>query len=225
MQEQFNRFKDAIWFSDRKELVMVGGAGGIGSWLVFLLVRAGFLPTVYDFDIIEEYNTGGQLFRKQDVGVKKVDALYNISKEFCGEEINTFDVRINENSPTHYFMFSAFDNMKARKDMFNGWKKSIENCPVTPIFIDGRLSMESFQIFCVAPNNMNKYEEEYLFDDSEVEDEPCTLKQTSHSAAMIASHMVGFFTNHLTNIYEKEVVRDVPFLYEYFIPMNLTEIL
>lgn len=224
MQEQYNRFKDAVWFSDRQEAVMVGGAGGIGSWLVFLLVRAGFLPTVYDFDTIEEHNTGGQLFRKQDVGIKKVDALYKISKDFCGEEINTFDVKIDENSPTHHFMFSAFDNMKARRDMFNVWKKSVENCPVTPIYIDGRLSMESFQILCVTPKNMERYEAEYLFQDSDVEDEPCTLKQTSHSAAMIASHMVAFFTNHLTNIYEKETVRDVPFLYEYFIPINLTEV-
>ena len=28
------------------------------SWLTFFLVRAGFKPTVYDFDIIEEHNLG-----------------------------------------------------------------------------------------------------------------------------------------------------------------------
>ena len=85
------------------------------------------------------YRFKGQLFRKSDVGTKKVDATYNIIKEFCGEEINTVSDRIDENSPTHYFMFSAFDNMKARKDLFEVWKKSIPNCSVTPIFIDGRL--------------------------------------------------------------------------------------
>ena len=223
MTQQFDRFKDAPWFPQRDELVMIGGAGGIGSWLAFFLTRAGFKPTIYDFDVIEEHNVGGQLFRNSDVGLPKVSALFNIIKEFCGSEINTFNERIDENSPTHYFMFSAFDNMRARKDLFEVWKKSIPNCPVTPIFIDGRLTMEQLQIFCVTPDRIEEYENEHLFDDSEVEDAPCTMKQTSHSAAMIASHMVGSFTNHITNIYEREIIRDVPFYYEFFIPVTLTE--
>lgn len=225
MQQQFDRFKDAPWFPERDELVMIGGAGGIGSWLTFLLVRAGFKPTIYDFDIIEEHNIGGQLFRESDIGTRKVDALYSIINNYCGEQINTFSEPINQDSPTHYFMFSAFDNMKARKDLFEVWKRSITDCPVTPIFIDGRLIMEQLQIFCVTPDTMDKYEQEYLFDDSEVEDAPCTMRQTSHSAAMIASHMVASFTNHITNIYEREVVRDVPFFYEFFIPLTVTETL
>lgn len=223
--QQFDRFKDAPWFPQRDELVMIGGAGGIGSWLSFFLVRAGFKPTVYDFDVIEEHNLGGQLFRKSDIGTMKVDALYKIIKEFCGEEINTFSEMITESSPTHYFMFSAFDNMKARKDLFEVWKRSIPDCPITPIFIDGRLTMEQLQIFCVTPDRIEEYERDHLFDDSEVEDAPCTMKQTSHSAAMIASHMVGLFTNHITNIYEREIIRDIPFYYEYFIPITLTEVL
>ena len=223
MTQQFDRFKDAPWFPQRDELVMIGGAGGIGSWLAFFLTRAGFKPTIYDFDVIEEHNVGGQLFRNSDVGLPKVSALFNIIKEFCGSEINTFNERIDENSPTHYFMFSAFDNMRARKDLFEVWKKSIPNCPVTPIFIDGRLTMEQLQIFCVTPDKIEEYEQNHLFDDSEVEDAPCTMKQTSHSAAMIASHMVGSFTNHITNIYEREIIRDVPFYYEFFIPVTLTE--
>lgn len=171
------------------------------------------------------YRLKGQLFRKSDIGTMKVVATYNIIKEFCGEEINTVSDRIDENSPTHYFMFSAFDNMKARKDLFEVWKKSIPNCLVTPIFIDGRLTMEQLQIFCVTPDKIEEYERDHLFDDSEVEDAPCTMKQTSHSAAMIASHMVGLFTNHITNIYEREIIRDMPFYYEYFIPITLTEVL
>lgn len=224
MNQQYDRFKDAPWFPQRDELVMIGGAGGIGSWLAFFLTKTGFKPTVYDFDVIEEHNIGGQLFRPADIGSLKVNALFNIIKEFCGVEINTIASRIDENSPTHHFMFSAFDNMKARKDLFEVWKKSIPNCPVTPIFIDGRLTMEQMQIFCVTPDNMQNYESNHLFDDSEVEDAPCTMKQTSHSAGMIATHMVGLFTNHITNIYEREILREIPFYYEFFIPLTLTEI-
>lgn len=224
MDSQFNRFKDAPWFPENDELVMVGGAGGIGSWLAFFLARAGFKPTLYDFDVIEEHNIGGQLFRVSDIGNFKVNAVYDIVNDFCGQQINIENSRIDENSPTHYFVFSAFDNMKARKDLFEVWKKSIVNCPVTPIFIDGRLTMEQLQIFCVTPDKIEEYEREHLFDDSEVEDAPCTMRQTSHSAAMIASHMVGFFTNHIANIYQRDNIRDIPFYYEFFIPATLTEV-
>jgi hypothetical protein len=221
MEQQFDRFKGAPWFPQTDELCLVGGAGGIGSWLTFFLVRAGFKPIVYDFDVIEEHNLGGQLFRANDINVLKVDALFSIIQEYCGEQITTFSEAITENSPTHHFCFSAFDNMKARKDLFEVWKKSIPNCPVQPVFIDGRLTMEQLQIFCVTPDKIDRYESEHLFHDAEVEDAPCTMKQTSHTAAMIASHMVAMFTNHITNIYEREVVRDVPFYYEHFVPVNV----
>lgn len=223
--QQFDRFKDAPWFPQKEEPVMVGGAGGIGSWLCFFLSKAGFKPMVYDFDTIEEHNLGGQLFRTQDVGKNKVSALYEIVEIFSGHQINISTDKIDENSPHHYFTFSAFDNMKARKDLFNVWKKSWEGCSVKPIFIDGRLTMEQLQIFCVTPENADEYERDHLFEDSEVEDAPCTLKQTSHSAAMIATHMLGFFTNHISNIYLRENIRDVPFFYEFFIPATLTDVL
>jgi len=224
LENNTNRFKDAPWFPENDEHCMVGGAGGIGSWLTFFLVRAGFKPVVYDFDIIEEHNLGGQLFRKNDIGRKKVEALNDIINSYCDYQINSFSERITIDSPTHHFCFSAFDNMKARKDFFNVWKQSIPNCPVKPIFIDGRLTMEQLQIFSVTPDTMDEYEKEHLFDDSEVEDEPCTMRQTSHTAAMIASHMTSIFTNHITNIYERMTVRDVPFYYEFFTPVNLTNI-
>ena len=224
-QEQFDRFKDASWFPKQEESVMVGGVGGIGSWLTLLLVRAGFKPTIYDFDRIETHNLGGQLFGKEDIGFKKVEVVSNIVYDFCNEWINTFAEKITNQSPTHHFMFSCFDNMKARKDLFEVWTKSFKDIDITPIFIDGRLHFEQLQIFCVTPDNKEKYEKDYLFDDDAVEDTPCTLRQTSHSAAMIASHMVAFFTNHISNIYEKNKARNVPFFYEYFIPLTLNKMI
>jgi len=200
----------------------VGGAGGIGTWLTFALVSAGFYPIVYDFDVIEQHNLGGQLFRNDDVGSKKVTALYNIIEMFRGHQLHTFDEAVTQQTPTHYFAFSAFDNMKARKDLFEVWKKSIEGCPVTPIFIDGRLIMEQLQIFVVTPDNMDWYEKEHLFDDSEVADAACTMRQTTHSAMMIASHMVGFFTNHMANIYKRNNSRILPRYYEFHIPLTMT---
>ena len=221
--EQNNRFKDAPWFPQPDETVFIGGAGGIGSWLSFFLVRAGFQPYLYDFDTIEPHNLGGQLFRQTDVGTLKTQAMFNIINEFCGISINAIDLAVDETSPIHHFCFSAFDNMAARKVLFENWQKSIENCPVTPIFIDGRLEMEQIQIFCVTPDKIEEYKK-HLFNDSAIPDAPCTMRQTSHTAAHIAALMTEFFTNHITNIYQREVMRHVPFFYEFFTPVTLTTI-
>ena len=232
-----SRFKDAPWFPKEETNVIVGGAGGIGSWLTLLLSRAGFYPVVYDFDVLEGHNLAGQLYTQKDaeIGALKVDALKGLCKHFADTDITVMAEKYTKDSMTHNYVFSAFDNMQARKDMFAAWKEYVKewedfkgiadaahipNISLSePIFIDGRLTAEQMQIFCVTPDKIEEYEK-HLFDDSEVEDAPCTMKQTSHSAAMIASHMVGFFTNHMTNNAVKDKDRTVPFFWEYFIPIN-----
>lgn len=237
-EAQSSRFKDAPWFPTEEVHCIVGGSGGIGSWLTLMLARATFTPIIYDFDTIEEHNMGGQLFPKRLIGKTKVEALKEIVKDFTETEIIANNEKYQSDTMSHHYVFSAFDNMQARKDMFNAWKEYVKEWeeyqavangsvekdehalpPFTPIFIDGRLTAEQMQIFCVTPDKIKEYEE-HLFDDSEVEDAPCTLKQTSHSAAMIASHMVGFFTNHFANNMVGEKDRNVPFFWEYFIPIN-----
>lgn len=219
---QQSRFKDAPWFPKHDELCMVGGAGGIGSWLCYFLTKIGFKINLYDFDTVEDHNLGGQLFFQEDLGKPKVKAVSKVIKSFCDAPLSTFNERIDMNTITHYYMFSAFDNMEARNALFHVWKKSWANCPtdVTPIFIDGRLEIEQLQIFCVTPLNANRYQKDYLFHDSAVEEAPCTMKQSSHTAAMIGTLMTSFFTNHIANTYAKETIREVPFYYEFVVPMN-----
>ena len=149
VNSRFNRFKDAEWFLESKATVLVGGAGGIGSWVCFLLARAGFKIYVCDFDMIEAHNLGGQLYSKVDIGKYKVDALAKIIEDFCDETISKSYNKIDENSMTAPLVISAFDNMKARLDMFNSWQKVYGNNPKA-IFIDGRLLAEQLYIYCIT---------------------------------------------------------------------------
>lgn len=216
---KFNRFKGAEWFRYMGAEVLIGGAGGIGSWLAMLLARASFNVTIFDFDVIEEHNTGGQFFGRRQVGKSKVQALSDNIVQLCDEYINGYNEAYTDKSVTTNYTFSAFDNMKARKDMFEAWKKNW-GADGDAIFIDGRLTFEQIQIFCVKGGDaakIAKYETEHLFDDSLVEDGPCTMKQTSHSAAMIAAMMVGLFTNYLSRKAGKPCA--VPFFTEYFMPL------
>lgn len=219
-EDRYNRFKDAPWFSQEgNEDVLIGGAGGIGSWLALFMERAGFRPTVYDFDIYEGHNMGGQFCKTTDIGKPKVEALRESIKLFTGGEIYIENKAVTPETMGHWYSFSGFDNMAARKVHFENWLKASEGHPEA-IFIDGRLTLEQLQIYCVTPANAVKYLAEALFDDAEVEELSCTMKQTTHSAAMIASHIVGFFTNHYTNVKMGVEVRSVPFFWQYFIPID-----
>ena len=228
MSNLHNRFKDAPWYPKEILHAFVGGAGGIGSWTAMLLARAGFNPIVYDFDLLEEHNLGGQLFPKRFISKPKTEALTLVIKDFCDVDIVGMNEKIDEDTPTHLYCISAFDNMVARRIFFNSWLTTYGHDPKA-LYIDGRLNAEQMQIFCIKGGAANvdaqhKYLTEELFDDKDVADAPCTFKQTSHAAAMIAAHIVGFFTNHITNVVENDTTRTVPYKWEYFIPMDLLDV-
>ena len=214
--EKYMRFKDADWFSNIPISVMVAGVGGTGSWSAMLLARAGFYPICFDADSYERVNMAGQLISKQQIGKPKVSAIAETIQNYCDMSIYTFNEKVDENTPVSDYIFSCFDNMKSRKILFKSWSKSeYEN----GLLIDLRLSAERLQIFCVTKENKDRYLK-HLYTDEEIPDEVCTFKQTSHAAAMIASHMVAFFTNHFTNNMVGEKDRNIPFKWEYFIPIN-----
>lgn len=227
--ENKNRFKDLIWFSATNNLrCIVGGCGGIGSWLSLLLSRLDMKIYLYDFDRIESHNIGGQLFKIRDVGLYKAMSINETISDYSGGICNYRTERYTKDSMTHNIMFSAFDNMEARKTIFNNFKEFQETVEddvvLKPIFIDGRLGAEYFEIYCVTKDKIEQYEKT-LFNDSEVQDLPCTAKQTSHTAAMIAANMVGFFTNHISNCVTHSEERVVPFKYIYSIPNCFTEVI
>lgn len=220
------RFKDAQWYKDYYEVQpIIGGAGGIGSHLSFLLSRMGFELLVYDFDTVDTINLAGQFYTEEQArdGLSKVDALRSLIRDFTGTEIDTIDQAYSGDSVTGPVMISAFDNMEARQTFFNAWVSDLENCGdanIKPIFIDGRLNAESMEIYCVTPDRIEDYRKT-LFSDGEVPEAPCTLKQTTHCASMIASHICGFLSNHLANSFSGENDRVVPFKWEYLIPFDI----
>lgn len=234
--ERYTRFKDAPWFDQVSKgvgpdprMVVVGGAGGIGSWLSLMLSRIGVSVLCYDYDSVDEVNLGGQLYGYHHVGKSKVDALAEVVNMFCDGIFDGVNGRYAADSITEACVFSAFDNIEARRIMFHRWESYIDGPDYKgqlrdAIFIDGRLTMEQLQIFTVTGDNgaaRSDYRTNQLPEDSTIPDAPCTLKQTSHSAAMIASHMVATFTNHLTNVAVGEQERFVPYKWEFFIPLGL----
>lgn len=194
------------------------GLGGIGSHLSLLLSR--LMPnsmTLYDNDTIELKNLGGQFYKKADIGNHKIHIMRTAIKEFSMYYPVLTNQLFDENSHTSNFTFCCVDNMKTRKLAFETWLKTV-NKQDPGLFIDGRLSVDTLQVFAISTNdstNIDKYKKEYLFEDEEADATICNMKQTTFMGNMIASVMVNIFINYCRNIVNKLDISDVPFFTEF----------
>ena len=225
IDESSSRFSSAIWFSKiGEQTVTLAGLGGIGSYVAFLLGRLKVSRLViYDDDIVDETNLSGQLFASQDVGNAKTSGMCRILREFSQyHSVMSRQERYGTSSPTTDIMICGFDNMMARQTFYSKWKLHVmglsEEDRAKCLFIDGRLAAEEFQVFCIKGSDtylMQKYENEWLFDDNEAEATLCSYKQTSFCANMIASVMVNLFVNFIANQCEPLIERELPFYTNY----------
>lgn len=210
-----DRFKDAPWASMTTDII-IGGAGGTGSWVSLLLARAGHRLTIYDFDKYDYTNIAGQFMKVSDVDKYKAEALKENIHLFCGKEaeVEAINEAYTEDSLVAPIMVSCFDSMKARKIFFNNWNSQLDK----EIFIDTRQNAENRDVFFVTPDKANEYLES-LVDDSEIGYETsCSYKATSHTGAGTAELVLVGLNNYLSNVLfakednrEYETIRYFPF--------------
>lgn len=214
------RFKDAKWFGYPVDVV-IGGAGGIGSWLSLLVSRLGYRTFVYDMDYIEGHNIGTQFYMSAQSEMSKARAVEDNCENF-GNSITAFDSRYTEESMVASVMMSGFDNMEARKLFFRKWKDYVLKGNImeekVKLFVDGRMTAETGQIYFVKSKKDIELYESTLFDDSEVDDGPCSYKATPHNGPLIASLMVSGLVSSVFNKSVDEVIRHVPFEVSFRIP-------
>ena len=225
VSETTSRFSSAIWYDNIKTKdILVAGIGGIGSYVVFLLSR--MTPNsilVYDPDIVEAANMSGQLYCTIDIGNSKTSAIAKMVSFYSQYfKISCFRQRFATHSVARDIMICGFDNMAARKAFFNSWYEWVklhkEEDKKDCLFIDGRLAAENFQILCIRGDdtyNIERYKNEFLFNDEEADATICSYKQTSFCANMIASYMVNLFVNFAANQCDPLMERDLPFYIEY----------
>ena len=217
--DTMSRFSGAMWFNAiQLSTVVLAGLGGIGSYVLFCLAR--MKPKqifLYDDDVVELANLSGQLYSAPMVGKRKVDAMAELARDFsCYYGVQAVPQKFTKDTPAGDIMICGFDNMQARKDFFTAWVKHLVNHPSPSkcLFIDGRLNMEEFQVFCMRGNDtysIEKYHKEYLFEDYQAESLQCSMKQTTYCANIIGSVIVNLFTNFIANQLKPLIDRDVPF--------------
>lgn len=225
VDEATSRFSSAIWYENiQKKTIILAGVGGIGSYVGFLLAR--MKPAsmfIYDDDIVEAVNMSGQLYGQSDLGKPKVSALTEMIRNYAGySSVFAISERFTTESEASDIMICGFDNMAARRLFFNKWVNHVQSKPEKErkncLFIDGRLAAEEFQVLCIKGDdeyNINRYNNEFLFSDTEADATVCSYKQTTFCANMIASYMVNLFVNFCANQCEPLIDRDLPFLTTY----------
>jgi len=206
-----DRFKDAPWYiNSTKENILLIGTGGIGSNALFAMTKT--IPATYwiiDMDKVEEYNIGTQHFKKSQINQYKVKAILDNCNEQSNCTIHPFiDKYNNEYYP---ITITGLDNMQTRKQVFEEWVKH-EN---RQLLIDGRLRANLYEVYVVTKGREEEYSKT-LFEDSEVDDGPCTFKQTAYFGMLIGARITHVLVNYLTNKYAGEDICNLPFKIQEF---------
>lgn len=223
VSEETSRFSSAIWYNKIQEkTITLAGVGGIGSYVGFLLARMKPCSLIiYDDDRVETVNMSGQFYGLNDVGSSKVTALSVAMRNYADfHRVLAYEDRFTETSTATDIMICGFDNMEARKTFFNKWLDHVRSSytPENCLFIDGRLAAEEFQVLCIRGDdeyNIQRYQNDFLFSDSEADETICSYKQTTFCANMIGSIIVNLFVNFVANQCDPIIDRDLPFLTEY----------
>lgn len=161
-----SRHKELFDAETFKTPVTIIGAGATGSWLALALAKLGIEDiTVYDFDTVEEHNIANQAFSIDDVGKKKVKALWDIIYSATHAEIKIQDNKFT-NQNIAGIVFLMVDSMEQRKLI---WENAIKLKPNIKLLIEPRMGLDVGRVYNVIPYDMThikKYENTYYDDDT-----------------------------------------------------------
>ena len=225
LNDATSRFSGTEWYNEiQRQRVILAGLGGIGSYVSYNLSRMNIASLfMYDDDVVEQANMSGQLYCQDDVGKAKVDAMADMIRRYTNmRNIYAIKDKFTILSEPGDIMICGFDNMSARIIFFTKWMEHLRDMSEEEkskcLYLDGRLSIDTLQVFCITGDNewaMGEYSNKHLFSDAEAEETQCSLKQTTYLACMIGSIIVNLFTNWVANSLNPVIPYDLPFFTEY----------
>jgi len=172
--------------------VAIIGVGAIGSHLAEILAKLGVRRfTLIDPDEVDTVNLSVQGFYEAEVGRPKTSAVrarllcINGSIQICAEPEEYRPEMIEDGSA----IFSCVDSIKVRRQIFRHFRERD-----WPVFLDGRMSAESLQVFCI--DRMAEAMELYrrsLFPSREAHRESCTARATIYCASLAAAILCAQF--------------------------------
>lgn len=128
-------------YNDRIHII---GCGSVGSTLAENLARCGVTKmTLWDFDRVEPHNIVNQMFRQEDVGKLKVEALYDILMDINPEVKDNIEIKPDgwQGKSLSGYIFLCVDSIELRREIV---EKHMNNMAVKAVF-DFRTLLESAQ--------------------------------------------------------------------------------
>lgn len=165
--------------------ITIIGAGAIGSTTAVWLGKMGACGlTIYDADIVEAHNWSNQMYRDEDIGKRKVDALREVMEQFGGHTPNAIPQRYVD-QPLSEVVISGVDSMESRKVIW----KVVREKPEVKLYIDARMGLETLVIYAVRPyvKEDRVVYTQSLYSDSQAVQEPCTARTICYTPLMAAS--------------------------------------
>lgn len=124
--------------------IHIVGCGSVGSTLAENLARCGVTKmTLWDFDTVEAHNIVNQMFRQQDVGKLKVEALKDILMDINPEIKDDVELKPKgwEGKLMSGYIFLCVDNIELRRTIVENHMDS----PYVKAVFDFRTLLESAQ--------------------------------------------------------------------------------
>jgi len=141
--------------------VKIYGLGSIGSILAQQLALTGFTDiTGYDMDTVDSDNVGSQLYTKNEVGIKKTEALKKLLKDWYDYDIETIEGEITKDTQIlpeeNTIYFCAFDSLEARQIV---WEK-LKDMPV--IWGESRIGRSAQRFYFVDLKDDSEPNKEWI---------------------------------------------------------------
>lgn len=129
--------------------IHIVGCGSVGSTIAENLARCGVTKmTLWDFDKVEAHNIVNQMFRQQDVGKLKVDALKDILMDINPEMKDTVETKPEgwQGKLMSGYVFLCVDNIGLRKEIV----KRHMDTPYVKAMFDVRTLLTGAQHYAAA---------------------------------------------------------------------------
>lgn len=129
--------------------IHIVGCGSVGSTIAENLARCGVTKmTLWDFDKVEAHNIVNQMFRQQDVGKLKVDALKDILIDINPEMKGTVETKPEgwQGKLMSGYVFLCVDNIELRKEIV----KRHMDTPYVKAMFDVRTLLTGAQHYAAA---------------------------------------------------------------------------
>ena len=173
------------------------GAGSIGSVAAMLLARTGIGEiTLYDDDILEEWNCTGGIFNRSMVGEPKVEGVFDIVELATNREIITHNEKFDDDSTFEGYniIIVGVDSLSARRLIWNRLEMNRE----WDTYIDGRMGGHVAEVFTFKRRDQEKFEWYQETLGVKVGAVACGTEATSYVMAGLTS-MIGRSVRSVTN--------------------------